>query len=237
MTLYNLGRSLDGQGRFGEAESVFEESLSIYSKVRREPHSETAWTLTNLGWAQLNLRKYDAAERTYRAAIEMFEKAPNAVPAEIAFAWDGLGEALYARTAGAGPEAFRRGYQIRQVANETGHGLADSQSLLAKIECEGANPEAGERLAQQSVELAKGVKKPHPIGVAFAESVLGARCRAARGRFDEAEHVAHQGARDARSAGRRIYARESIRCGFACCSCTSRGKKPANAAVWRPLSR
>ena len=34
-------------------------------------------------------------------------------------------------------KAFRRAYEIRQAANETGFGLWESQSLLAKIECEG----------------------------------------------------------------------------------------------------
>ena len=97
MTLYNLGTSLDGQGRFAEAEPCSKRACQYIPEVRQEPHSETAWTLINLAWVQLNLRKYDPAERTYRAAIEMFEKAPNAVPAEIAFAWDGLGEALYVR--------------------------------------------------------------------------------------------------------------------------------------------
>lgn len=234
IALYNLGKTLEGQGRFVEAEPVLEETLSIYSKVRREPHSETAWTLAGLGSVQLNLRKYDPAERTYRAAIEMFEKAPNAMSAEVAYAWDGLGEVFHARgQIGEAGKAFRRAHEIRQKAGDKGHGLAESQAMLAKIECEGDTPEVGERLAQESVNSRRSAKEPHPIGVAFAESVLG-RCRVARGRFDEAEVLLTKAyetlaRRGPTNASR--YAAASLVVLY------ESWKKPEKAAVWRSRAR
>jgi tetratricopeptide (TPR) repeat protein len=234
MALYNLGSTLEGQGRFDEAERVLEESLSIYAKARREPHSETAWTLAGLASVQLNLRKYDLAERTYRAAIETFNKVPNTWPPNAAFAWDGLGEVFHARGRIAEAEmAFRRAHAIRQEAGEKGHGLAESQAMLAKIECERGSPEVGERLAQQSVDSRRSAKEPHPIGIAFAESILG-RCRAARGRFDEAEVLLTKAyetlaRRGPTNASR--YAAASLVVLY------ESWKKPEKAAVWRSRAR
>ena len=117
----------------------------------------------------------------------MFEKAPNARPADVAYAWDALGEAFYSRgEIGEAEKAFRRAFEIRRAAGDKGNGRSESQSAVAKIECERGTPEVGERLAQQAVDSRRSGKAPHPIGLAFAESVLG-RCHAARGRFDEAE--------------------------------------------------
>ena len=91
--------------------------------MRQEPHSETGWTLLSLASVQSNLRKNHLAERTYRAAIAMFEKAPNAAPADVAYPWDGLGGVLYARgQIEEAEKAFRRAFLIdkRPVTKGTG---------------------------------------------------------------------------------------------------------------------
>ena len=234
MALDNLGKNLEGQGRFLDAEPVLEEALAIYGKVRRAPFSETAWTLTHLASVRTNLLKFELAERTYREAIAMFEAARNAVPGDAAFAWDGLGELYMARhDLQEAERAFRRALEIRNAIGDKGHGLWESQSLLAKVECERGKPEVGEPLARQSVDHRRSVREPHPVGVAFAESVLG-RCYVASGKYAEAEALllrAHEALRGGAPASQSTrYAAASLVVLY------DSWKKPEKAAAWRVRS-
>lgn len=230
MALDNLGKNIESQGGFQDAEPVLEEALAIYRKVRREPYAETAWTLTHLASVRMNLLKFELAEQTYREAIAMFEKAQNAVPGDAAFAWDGLGELfMVRRDLQEAEKAFRRALEIRHAIGDKGHGLWESQSLLAKVECERGRPEVGEPLARQSLDQRRNAPEPHPVGVAFAESVLG-RCQSARGQFAEAETLLTRSHEIlARSGPTRAsrYAAASLVVLY------ESWKKPEMAAAWR----
>ena len=187
MASYNVGTTLEAKGNYKEAEQHFTDALAIYTQVRPDPHSETAWTLANLALVQRRLGKLESAERTYRSAIEMFTKAPNARPGEVGFAWDGLGDVQYLMGKRKDAElALREALTIRKQTKATGHGLAESKELLARVLCHDARSKEGEELASEAAAIRRSANPPTIRASAFSEAILG-RCLVGRNAFSEAE--------------------------------------------------
>ena len=207
-------------------------------EVRQKPHSETAWTLASLasGPARISastIRRNAPIGRRSRCSKKRRMQRRQKWP----IAWDGLGEvAVCARTDWRRPRRhFDARFEIRQAAGDKGHGLAESTVDAGEDRVRtGSHPEVGERLAQRVGRLAARRKGNRTrLASLSAESVLG-RCRAARGRFDEAEVLltkAYETLARHGSTNASRYAAASLVVLY------ESWKKPEKAAVWRLRAR
>ena len=89
--------------KYGEAESITLKDLTAIKESGLNPDATTLWE--NLGRAQMGLKKYDEAEKSYKHLLELQASEGNPKPVVQAFANAGLGE-IYART-GKAPEAVK----------------------------------------------------------------------------------------------------------------------------------
>lgn len=81
--------------KYGEAESITLKDLTAIKESGLNPDATTLWE--NLGRAQIGLKKYEEAEKSYKHLLEVQASEGNAKPVVQAFANAGLGE-IYART-------------------------------------------------------------------------------------------------------------------------------------------
>ncbi|MGZ5261308.1 MAG: tetratricopeptide repeat protein, partial [Burkholderiales bacterium] len=89
--------------KYGEAESITLKDLKVIKESGLNPDETTLWE--NLGRAQIGLKKYEEAEKSYKHLLEIQGSEGNPKPVVQAFANVGLGE-IYART-GKAPEAVK----------------------------------------------------------------------------------------------------------------------------------
>jgi len=89
--------------KYDEAESITLKDLTAIKESGLNPDATTLWE--NLGRAQIGLKKYEEAEKSYKHLLELQASAGNPKPVVQAFANAGLGE-IYART-GKAPEAIK----------------------------------------------------------------------------------------------------------------------------------
>jgi len=89
--------------KYGEAESITLRDLKAIKESGLNPDETILWE--NLGRAQIGLKKYEEAEKSYKHLLELQASGGNPKPVVQAFANAGLGE-IYART-GKAPEAIK----------------------------------------------------------------------------------------------------------------------------------
>lgn len=75
VTLNNLARLYQTQGRFDEAEAVFKRALAIAESERGPDHVDTAVGLSNLASLYSACKRYDRAEPLFVRALAVMEKA------------------------------------------------------------------------------------------------------------------------------------------------------------------
>ncbi len=63
------------QGRYGEAEPLFQRSLAIYEKALGPDHLDTATRLTNLAFLYRDQGRYGEAEPLFLRSLAIYEKA------------------------------------------------------------------------------------------------------------------------------------------------------------------
>ena len=62
------------QGKYDEAEKMFEESLAIYKKMLGDEHPVVADSLNNLASLYENQGKYDEAEKMYKESLRCVKR-------------------------------------------------------------------------------------------------------------------------------------------------------------------
>jgi len=97
--------------KYGEAESITLRDLKAIKESGLNPDETILWE--NLGRAQIGLKKYEEAEKSYKHLLELQASGGNPKPVVQAFANAGLGE-IYARTGKAqeAVKAYDRAIQL-----------------------------------------------------------------------------------------------------------------------------
>jgi tetratricopeptide (TPR) repeat protein len=73
--LNNLALVYERQGKYGEAEGLYQRALAIREKALGRDHPDVAQTLHNLANVYLSQGKYGEAEGLYQRALAIREKA------------------------------------------------------------------------------------------------------------------------------------------------------------------
>jgi tetratricopeptide (TPR) repeat protein len=73
--LHRFGSMFKNQGRFNEAEKMYQRALQGYEKAWGPEHTSTLNTVNNLGILYKNLGRLDKAETMYQRALQGFGKA------------------------------------------------------------------------------------------------------------------------------------------------------------------
>jgi len=73
--LNNLASLFDAQGKYAEAEPLYQRALAIDEKALGPEHPDTAIDLNNLGGLYHDQGKYAEAEPLYQRALAIYEKA------------------------------------------------------------------------------------------------------------------------------------------------------------------
>lgn len=88
---------LKSQGRFEEAQLVYEVVLAMRTKCLGLHHHDTLWTLVDYADNLKSQSKYDESRRVYKDAIDHLKEQLGELHPETLWASDGLGD-LYAKT-------------------------------------------------------------------------------------------------------------------------------------------
>jgi tetratricopeptide (TPR) repeat protein len=73
--LYNFACMCSNQGRFDEAEKMYQRALAGFEKAWGPKHTSTLTTVHNLGALYVDLGRLDEAEKMYQRALAGYEKA------------------------------------------------------------------------------------------------------------------------------------------------------------------
>ena len=93
--LFNLGRKLFKQGKFGEAEQAFRQSVKQREKVLGTKHMDTFGSKYWLAFALDEQRKRGEAEHLFRQLVQQQEKALGAEHAYTLESKHCLGRTLF----------------------------------------------------------------------------------------------------------------------------------------------
>ena len=74
-SLNNLAGLYRNQGRYSEAEPLYQQALEIRKRLLGEEHPDVASSLNNLAGLYDNQGRYSDAEPLYQQALELHEKA------------------------------------------------------------------------------------------------------------------------------------------------------------------
>jgi len=231
LSLFVLGDTVGAQGRAAEAQDLIRESIAIQEKLPR-PNVNLAWTRNALGSLLLQEERYEEAEQTYRAALDAFQAATDAEPANRSFALDGLGETLYAR--GRVPEAervFRESLDVRQAGHEPPFALAWSQAPLGRLLCDRGAEAEGLPLVEAALKSRSFEASPDDVLVAQTRVAQG-RCLIAAGRFEEAQ-TALASAYPVLAAQPETHAYHARDAAGVYLTLYTAWNKPKDAAIWR----
>jgi tetratricopeptide (TPR) repeat protein len=72
--LHRFGSTFKNQGRFNEAEKMYQRALQGYEKAWGLEHTSTLDTVNNLGVLYEDLGRLDEAEKMYQRALQGYEK-------------------------------------------------------------------------------------------------------------------------------------------------------------------
>ena len=75
ITLHNLAELYRRQGKYEQAEELYQRALAIREKVLGSDHPDTATTLHNLAYLYQDQGKYEQAEALYQRALAIYEQA------------------------------------------------------------------------------------------------------------------------------------------------------------------
>ena len=77
-TVYNLANLYDEQGKYEQAEPLYQRALEVREKVLGPEHPDTVRPLDNLANLYLDQGKYEQAEPLYQQALSTYERALGA---------------------------------------------------------------------------------------------------------------------------------------------------------------
>ena len=120
-SLNGLGNVLLSQGRYSDAETLYQRTLTIFENAKSADQSSQAMVLGNLSRVALGLEKYEEAESYERRAMRIREKNP-ADASLVAVCLDALAEIHYAQGfRSKGDIAFLRARKLHRQVSRTGN--------------------------------------------------------------------------------------------------------------------
>ena len=188
MSLSYLGLLYLQQGKYAQAESLYQRALDIAEKVLGPEHPDTAGSLNNLGGVYLQQGKYAQAESLYQRALDIAEKVLGPEHPDTATSLNNLA-ALYHRQenyAQAEP-LYRRALDIAEKVLGPEHlDTADSLNSLAALYRQQGEYAQAESLYQRALDINEKVLGPeHPDTVASLVNLGSLYGR--QGKYAEAE--------------------------------------------------
>ncbi len=179
---------LHDQGRYEEAEPLYQRSLEIYEKALGGDHPSFAKTLNYLANLYRDQGRYEEAEPLFQRSLEITEKALGGDHSELATTLNNLAT-LY-RFQGRYEEAeplFQRSSEIKEKALGGDHPeLAIALNNLANLYSDQGRYEEAEPLFRRDLEITeKALGGDHP-GLATTLNNLATLYRD-EGRYEEAE--------------------------------------------------
>ena len=152
-SLNNLAALYDAQGKYEEAEPLYQRSLTIREKVLGPEHPDVATSLNNLAALYDAQGKYEEAEPLYQRSLTIREKVLGPEHPDVANSLNNLA-ALY-DAQGKYEEAeplYQRSLTIREkVLGPEGHQPGELRCLATKNEAQLRGPEIREPRQGDSV--------------------------------------------------------------------------------------
>ena len=187
-SLNNLASLYYAQGKYAEAEPLYQRSLAIREKALGPEHPDVAQSLNNLAELYRTQGKYAEAEPLYQRALAILEKALGPEHPNVATALNNLALLYYAQGKYADAEPlYKRSLAIREKALGPEHpNVATALNNLASLyRAQGKYAEA-EPLYQRSLAIREKALGPEHPNVATALNNLASLYRA-QGKYAEAE--------------------------------------------------
>ncbi len=193
LALNELALVYSVQGRYAEAEPLYQRSLEIREKTLGEDHHDVAESLHNLAWLCSAQGCYEEAEPLYERALEILEKTLGKKHPNVAASLSSL--ALLYHTQGKYAKAeplYQRSLEIREkTLGEDHHDVAESLHNLARLYHAQGKYAESEPLHERALEISeRTLGKDHPH-FAFTLNNL-ADVYQAQGRYAEAEPLYQQ---------------------------------------------
>ena len=184
----NIAYNLDAQGRYGEAEPLYQKALEISKRELGEDHPDTAMSYNNVAYNLNAQGRYDEAEPLFRKALEIRKRVLGEDHPDTATSYNNVASNLddQGRYGEAEP-LYRKALEIRKrMLGEDHPNTASSYNNVAtNLNAQGRYDEA-EPLLQKSLEICKKVLgEDHPNTASSYNNV--ASNLNAQGRYGEAE--------------------------------------------------
>ena len=192
-SLNNLAYLYYFQGRYSEAEPLFQQALEMNKRVLDESHPSVATSLNNLAYLYHFQGRYSEAEPLFQQALEMNKQVLGESHPDVANSLNNL--ASFYESQGRYNEAellFQQALQMKkQVLGESHPGVATSLNNLALLyNFQGRYSEA-EALLQQALQIGKRLLGKEHRSVATSLNNL-AGVYDTQGRYSEAEPLYQQ---------------------------------------------
>lgn len=191
---HNLAMSLDGQGKYKDAEPIYRQSLATLERVLGAEHPNVALSLTNLANTESHLGKFAEAEAHYLRAIAIRRKNGGADNPELIESLVGIA-GIYTemgRYKEVEPLYQQALSIVIKVAGKENMLVATIQQNLGALYLAQGRFSEAERILKQSLALAVKLQGPkHPDQIAILSN-LGA-IYIQQGRYPEAEETLRRG--------------------------------------------
>jgi tetratricopeptide (TPR) repeat protein len=149
LLLTDLGYVLSAQGKYSEAQRVYEEALSVAEWQRDLLQQDVVQT--QLGMLALLQRDYAEAQSCYRAALDLDRTLGE--PAREAIAWHQLGMVAQKQKEWAEAEhCYRESLTLRERVGDTA-GVAQTCNQLAIVSSGAGRPTEAEAWFKQALEM------------------------------------------------------------------------------------
>ena len=189
----NLAVLYQSQGRYAEAEPLYQQALQLSEKVLGKEHPDTIASVNNLAGLYQSQGRYAEAEPLYQQALQLYEKVlgkehPDTITSvnNLAFLYKSQG-----RYAEAEP-LYQQALQLREkvLGKEHPSTITSVNNLAGLYQSQGRYAEA-EPLYQQALQLSEKVLgKEHPDTIASVNNLAG--LYQSQGRYAEAEPLYQQ---------------------------------------------
>ena len=191
--LFNVGRCLQSDGKYVEAEQMHRQTLELRKKVSGPEHPHTLTSMNELGLALSSQGKYVEAEQMHQQTLELRKKVsglehPHTLTSmnELALALSSQGKYVEAE------QMHQQTLELRKkvFGPEHPHTLTSMNDLALALSSQGKYVEA-EQMHQQTLELRKKVLGPeHPHTLTSINNLASALSY--QGKYVEAEQMHQQ---------------------------------------------
>jgi tetratricopeptide (TPR) repeat protein len=165
MSMHNLARALNGQGKYADGETMNRKTLELREKTLGKEHPDTLANINDLAIALSNQGKYAEAEKMYRETLQLREKALGKEHPDTLMSMNCLAVALgFQHMYVEAEETHRETLELREKALGKEHPdtLTSMNNLVLALSGQGKLAEA-EKMNQETLELREKVLgKEHP---------------------------------------------------------------------------